>query len=809
MLRGKILPTFRTVRSRPGFWLLATFTMALGIGVNVAIFSALDALVLRPFPFPQPDRLMAVYEDDAFVGYPKGTPSVANYLDWRRQSQSFADIGATRFCRAVLTGDGRPEQAACRTFTDNVWPILGVNPIRGRWFSGEEDHPRPDVVVIGEALWTRRYGRDESLVGRAIRINDAPFKVVGIMPAWFRFTERTELWLPMGFTPQQLSERGRHILNCYGRLKPGVSARAAEQELKQIQSRIDKAYPQDTDPRMSVSLEPLQDALVGSTGPELKILMGAAAIVLLIACANVANLLLLRATGRQQELAVRAALGANHADLLGLVLVETLLMSLAAGAIGLMLAFLSKQLLENFIPEGLSGSVAIAIQFRVLAFTLAASFLAAIVAAVGPMVHLRRMPLMDALRQDSRSGGSGPAASRLRGLLVIGEIALTVMLSSGAGLLIKSLYVIWKIDIGFRPAGLMAVSVSLPPQKYADDAKRWAFYDAALEKIRAIPGVTAADFSNTPPFFSFGNSNGFAIEDRTPAGRWEPGDMLTRIDTAGYLETIGATLVAGRHFTIADREGTPDVAIVNQSFANMFFPGQSVIGRRISLTDATTPENPNRRRWRTIVGVVKEIRERGYNWPPKPVTYIVLRQIADWTAGQLVVRSRLDSPLTLLNPIRRAIQEIDPDQPIGQARTFDEILALDQTSRRQQMALLSLFAGLSLVMACLGIYAVLAYMVESRKHEVGIRMALGAGRTDVVRLVATQGLRLTGLGALLGVTGVAFGGRLLESSLYGVRPFDPATVAAVCGIVGLVALCACVVPARQAASTQPTVALKG
>lgn len=803
-----IVPLLRGLRSQPAFSILAILTLALGIGVNVAIFSALDALVLNPLPFGHPDRLVAVYEDATFIGYPQNTPAPANFFDWKRQAKSFEDIGATRYCRAILTGDGSPEQVLCRSLTANMWPILGVNPIRGRWFSDEEDHPDPNVVMIGEGLWTRRYGRDEKLVGRTILINDAPFRVVGVMPGWFRFTNRSELWMPAAFTPRERAQRGSHFLNCYGRLKPGVTVRQAEIELQQIQKGINETYPHEIDARMSASLEPLADALVGKIGPTLWILMGAAAIVLLIACGNVANLLLSRATGRQRELAVRSALGASTGDLLEQVFFETLALTVAGGVAGLGLALASMRLLANFIPEGLKGSIAIDLDVRVLLFAFGASLIAALIASIAPVAHLIRTPLVNVLRQDSRSGGSGRGVVRLRALLVIGEVALTVTLLSGAGLMIRSLMTIWKIDIGFRPDNLITVSVSLPSKKYADDLKRNAFYDAVLEKVRTLPSVAAADFASTPPFFSIGNSNGFAIEGRTLPSRWEDSDMLTRVATNHYLETIGATLLEGRFLTDADREGAPDVAIVNESFERQFFPGGLAIGKRMSLSDASTLTDRMKRRWRTIVGVVKEIRERGYDPLPKPAMYGSLRQIEGWFAGNLIIRSRTDSPAALVNSIRQAIVEVDPDQPIGQVQTFDEILARDQASRRQQMVLLALFASLSLVMACLGIYAILAYSVELRRQEIGVRMALGASWGDVMRLIAGDGMKLAGLGGAAGLLAVVVGGRVLQASLYGVKASDPETLLSVCAVLGLVALFACLIPARRAAATSPSEALK-
>ena len=567
-------------------------------------------------------------------------------------------------------------------------------------------------------------------------------------------------------------------------------------------------YPQETDPRMSASIEPLRDALVGKTGPALWILMGAAAMVLLTACGNVANLLLARATGKQRELALRSALGAATRDLLGLVFAETLFLTSVGGAGGVALAFMAKPLLENFIPDGLKGSIGISLDLRVLLFAFTSTLLAATMAAVAPIIHLFRTPLVNVLRQDSRSGGSGRGVVRLRGLLIVGEVALTVTLLSGAGLMIRSLLSIWQTGIGFRTEKLITVSVSLPLKKYQDDRKRNQFYDRVLDKLRALPAVAAVDFAATPPFFSIGNSNGFAIDGRTPSTKWEDSDMLTRVGTNGYLETIGATLVEGRHFTSVDREGASDVAIVNESFARQYFPGESAIGKRMSISDASTKEDRNKRRWRTIVGIVKEIRERGYDPAPKPETYISIRQVNNWFAGQLMLRSLQVEPETLLTAIRQSIQEVDPDQPIGQALTFDEVLARDQASRRQQMVLLALFASLSLVMACLGIYAILAYSGELRRQEIGVRMALGADQLDVLKLVAGDGMKLAAIGSGLGIAAVVFGGRVLEASLYGVKPFDAATLLTVCAVLGLVSLFATLIPALRAASTPPAISLR-
>ena len=788
----------RGLRNQPGFSLLAILTLAIGIGINVATFSALEAVVLNPLPFPNPDRLVGVYEDASWIGYAKNTPAPANFFDWKRQAKSFDDMAATGGCRAVLTGDGAPEEVPCRSFAANAWPLFGVKPVLGRWYTEEEDHPQPNVMMIGEGLWQRRFGGDPGVIGRTVQLGGRGFRVVGVMPRWFHFYE-VELWVPVGFTGEQKARRSSHYLTCYGRLKGGGTPPQAEAELRAIQARLNKLYPKDTDPRLVAAVEPLRNALVGETRTALWILMGAAGIVLAIACANIANLLLARATGCRRELAVRSALGASSSDLLAQVFLETLALTCAGGAAGVAMALTARRLLENFIPQALKGAIEIALDTRVLIFAVLAGQAAAVLAAVAPILHVLRTPLMDLLREDSRTGSSRGTV-RLRSILVAGEVALTVALLAGAGLMVRSLMAIWRTDLGFRPENLMTVRVSLS----GDNQTQRQFYDRALEEIRAAPAIAAADFVSTAPFFSIGNSRGFAIEGRTAGGQWEKTDMLTRAATPGYLRTIGATLLEGRFFSDADRDGGPEVAIVNETFARVFFPNASPLGHRMSLTDGKADQ----KRWRVIVGVVKNVNERGYDYDPKPVTYLPVRQ-SDYGLSQLIVRTTQASPAGLLNSLRAAIQQVDSNQPLGQARTFDEILALDQASRRQQMFLLALFASLSLVLACLGIYAILSYSVELRRQEIGVRMALGARSGDVIRMIAADGMKLAGAGAGVGMVLTAAGARLLAASLYGVKPFDPITLATVCVLVGVVALLACWVPARRAAATSPSTALRG
>ncbi len=799
----QLVPMLRGLFKQPGFSLLAILTLALGIGVNVAIFSALEALVLKPLPFPNADRLVAIYEDAGWLGYAKNTPAPANFADWRREATRFDAMAATISCRAVLTGDGAPEEVTCRSMEAAIWPMLGVRPLLGRWFTAEEEHPQPDVALIGEGLWRRRFGEDPNAVGKAVMIGGRAVRIIGVMPQAFRFPQaESELWMPMGATPAEWARRGSHMLTTYGRLKPGVAVEDASRELDAIQRRINAKFPDQTDPRMGALAEPLRDALLGKTRVALWVLMGAAAMVLLIACANVANLLLTRATGRQRELAVRSALGASAFSLLRLLFTETLCLTGAGGGLGVLFALACRGVLESLVPEAMKGGVSIDIDWRVLVFAAGVSFAAALLAAVTPLLHVLNRPLVNLLRQDGRAGGARGAAA-LRGALVVAEVALTVSLLAGAGLMVRSLVEIWNTEIGFRPEGLLAVRVSLPVQKYANDAVRGQFYRAVLTKLRAQPWVAAADFAATPPFFSIGNSNGFSIEGRTPSGQGEPADMLTREATSGYFETLGARIQSGRAFTEADRAGAPDVVVVNESFEKTYFANSSAIGKRMAFET----QEPTRR-WRTIVGVVRNINERGFDHFAKPVTYLPLSQDPGGFASFLIVRAQSGDPMQLVGMIQSTVQAVDPNQPISRPRRFDDILNLDQASRRQQMFLLAAFAGLSLAMACLGLYAILAYTVELRRQEIGVRMALGATPGDVMSLILGEGLRMAGLGAILGLLFALAGGRWIESSLFGVKAFDPLTLGSVIGLMLTVAFVACWLPARRAALTPPSISLR-
>lgn len=789
---SRYLPVFRGLAKQPAFTLLAVLTLALGIGINVGIFSALEALVLNPLPYPEAHRLISIYEDASWLGYAKNTPAPANFRDWQRESRSFAGMGATAGCRGTLTGGSQPEEVNCRSLTPNLLPILGTKPMIGRWFEEAEDIVDPKVVLLSEGLWRRRFGADPQVAGKSIQFNGRAVTVVGVMPDSFRFPQADiEMWIPIGLTPQRWNARSSHFLSVYGRLAPGVSMNEAKQELQAIQKRINQAHPEDCDPRMGIAMETLRDRLLGKTQLALWVLMGASAMVLLIACANVANLLLTRATGRQRELAIRSALGASTAALMEVIFAETLLLTLIGGLGGMFVAWASQGALEALIPESMLGAVRIELDERVLGFALLASFLAAVLASVTPLLHILGAPLVNLLRQDSRASAARSTV-RLRNVLVVGEVALTVTLLGGAALMTRSLFEIWNAPLGFDATNLYSIRVSQSAPKYTESAKREVLYQRSMEKIRALPGIEAVSFAATPPFFSTGNSNGYMIEGITPAGRAENEDILVRNGTTNYLQMLGAKLKEGRFFTEADRAGAMPVAIVNEFFGRKHFKGQSPIGKRICVSPCAP--NPV---WRTIVGVVVEVRERGYDLNPKQVAYTSSSQMESWTCTMLLVRGR--NVAASIPAIRRAILEVDSDQPIGRVQSFDDLLAIDQASRRQQMFLLGAFSGLSLLLACLGIYAILSYSVELRRNELGVRIAIGATGCDLIRLVVGQGMRLALAGTALGLVGAVLLGRWLETSLYGVKPFDPLSLSIVCGLLLTTALVACLEPALRAA----------
>jgi predicted permease len=689
---------------------------------------------------------------------------------------------------------------ACRGVTPNLFALLGVQPLLGRAFTEEEDQRGAQVVVISYRLWQRRYQRDPNAVGRSILMDGNKYTIVGVLGPNFVFRNReNDFYIPAHFSPQQLANRGSHFLTVVARLRPGVTLQRAREEMSSIAHGLAKQYP-DNNYRLGAVVYPFKEEVVGETRIALLVLMGAAGSVLLIACANLASLLLARAVARQREMAVRAALGAGRWRLVRQMVTEAMVLSMAGGAIGLLLAPVGMRVLARLVPAGLPGSAAPALDARVLGFTLMLALATGILFSIVPSIQAARASLNDLLKQGGRSG-VGARGRGARDILVILEVAAALVLLIGAGLMIQTLARLRSVDVGFRSDHLLTLRTQLPRAKYSQPASRLAYFDRVIDQIRALPGVEHAAYASMLPFESIGNTNGFQVEG-IPYDPNAGEDALFRVGTNEYLQTLGVKLIEGRLYSASDGADTQPVIIVNETFARRFWPKETALGHRVSF-DWRPPV------WRTIIGVVADVQERGYAIDMKPGIYLPYVQIQNsWAIPEvLVVRTKGD-PTGLASAARTVIAGIDPEQPVSQVQTMDQIIDLTLTNRQEQMTLLGAFAALALLLAAIGLYGVLSYMVTQRKREIGLRMALGASASEVVRIVVTQGLTLTGVGLGIGLAAAWAATRAMKGLLYGVGATDPATYASVAGLLALIGLAACWIPARRAARFDPAVVLR-
>jgi len=785
----------RLMRKAPVFTAVTIATLALGIGANTAIFSAVDAVLLRALPFGDPDRVVVVWEDASAISFPKNTPAPANYFDWKSRNHVFADMAATRGSSTSLTADGPPEQVIGRAVTANFFSVLGVRPLLGRTFTEDEDRTGAPVALISYSLWQRRYA-GEAVVDKPILMNGLPYSIVGVMPCDFVFRDRQiDYWVPAHFAPADAARRGSHFLNVVARLKPGVTLEEARRDMNDIAARLRQEYP-NTNSRVGATVVPAKEEMVGKTRVGLLVLMAAAGCVLLIACANLAGLLLARAIARQREMAVRAALGATRGRLLRQMVMEGMILAIGGGVLGLGVALAGMKVLARLVPTSLPVP-APGIDVRLLAFTVALSAVTGLLFNAIPAWQAARASLNEVLQQGGRGGIGGQ--SHARDALVVLEVAIALVLLVGAALMLRTLARLRAIDIGFRSDHLLTMRTTLPGTRYRDPLKRLAFYDRVVAGVRALPGVSSAAYGSMLPFLSIGNTNGYQVEGRVPA----PGDAqdaLFRTGTNDYLKTLGVRLSEGR--LIEDRDGrdAPPVVVVNETFARLYWPRESALGHRIQINGPP---------WRTIVGVVTDVHERGYELEMKAGVYLPFAQAVDaWAIPEyLVVRAKGD-PLSLAGAVRRVIAGVDPEQPVSAVRTMDDIIDLDVADRSQQLTLLGAFGALALLLASLGLYGVLAYAVTQRSREIGVRIALGATAGDITRMVVGRGLVLTGSGLAIGLAAARAATRAMQKMLYGVGATDPATFAAVGAILAVVALAACWLPARRATRVDPIVVLR-
>jgi len=793
----------RLLLKRPGFTLVAVSSLALGIGANTAIFSLVDAVLLKPLPFHEPDQLVVVWEDASRIGFPRNTPAPANYADWKAQNQVFEDMAAIAPRSFNLTRDGEPERIQGQAVTANFFRLLGVVPYRGRTFLHEEDQPGGNkVALVSHGLWQRRFGGDPRLVGADILLDGQKNTVVGILPPGFQFLGReTGLWVPIAFSKEALANRGGHYLTVLARMKPGVTLPQAHADVAAISQRISRDFPTEAFGLGSVVI-PLREQLAGEVRPALLVLLGAVGFVLLIACANIANLLLSRGAVRHKEMAVRSALGAGRGHIVRQLLTENVLLSIAGGLGGLLFAWGSFSFLSQLVPDGLELNAQVRLDANVFGFTLLLSLLTGILFGLAPALQAAKVDLNEALKQGGGRTGAGMGHRRLRNALVVAEVSLALVLLTGSGLLIKTFLHLRSMDIGLRPDNVLTVRTTLPRSKYAELPKRAAFYEQVLERVRSLPGVAAAGYTTAVPLTWKGGTNGFSIEGRQQL----PGqDANHRQVSPGYMETLGMTLRLGRFFNEQDRPQAQPVAIINETMAQQYWQGESAVGRRFRLGGEDS-QNP----WLIIVGVVADVKQMGLEAPGKPEMYFPYSQMADafWAAPRDLTIRTLAHPLRIAAAVRQAVWSVDRDQPVSNIRTMEEILGEEMVQRRIGMTLLGSFAALALLLASLGIYGVLSWVVVQRTQEIGIRMALGAQRLHVLKMVVGDGMRLAVTGVAIGLM-ASFGlTRLMSSLLFGVSATDPLTFAIVPTVLIIVALAACSVPARRAIKTDPLVALR-
>jgi putative ABC transport system permease protein len=788
----------RQVRRNPAFSGIAIATLALGIGVNTAMFSAVDAVLIRPLPYVDAGRLVMIWDEMSYIGFPKHYSTPAEWHEWRRSNTVFTDIAATESGNVTLSGDGDPEQLAGRKATANLWTVLGARPVLGRVFTEEEDTQRVKVAVISYGLWQRRFGGSRDVLGRTITLNDSPYEVIGVMPREFFFmpARDIDIWMPTSFSADRLQHFSWHDEQIVGRLKPGVTLRQAREAMAALSLRVSAPHVQ---PARTAVVTPLREELAGKTQSSLIVLLGASAAVLLIACVNLANLLLSRGAVRRREVAVRAALGAGRGRLIAQFLIESLVLAGFGAIAGLALAMPVMRFLEALVPETMAAA-RLTLDWRVLAFSAGVAIAAGLTFGLAPALGGSRRALQEGLRDGGR-GSSGARSHWFQHSLIVTETALAVVLLTSGGLLLQTFQHLRQLDLGIRSEKLLTFET--PLFRYRAFDQRVAFVDAELEKVRAIPGVIRAGAISKIPLTNIAGTTRYVFPGQ-PADQTRTQDALSRVVTRDYFPTVGARLREGRFFDTSDRLSQSPVAIVNESLADRHFPGRSPLGARFQFGRGGATGY-----WYTIVGVVKEIRERGVAEELKPTIYRVHEQ-ADQTGDQpsgIVVRTVVE-PESIVSAVRQAIWSVDKNQPITHVQTVEDIVARQLSAPAQNTALLSAFALLALLLASLGLYGVLSYAVTQRTNEIGVRMALGATSTDIMLSFGRRGLALTLAGLATGVVLAVIAARLMTTLFYGFQPDYIPAVAVVSLILLAVAALACLVPARRASRVDPMIALQ-
>ncbi|MFL6227272.1 MAG: ABC transporter permease [Pyrinomonadaceae bacterium] len=798
---------WRSLRKSPGFTVVAVLALALGIGANSAIFSVVNAVVLRPLPFDHPERLTAVLsrnEKDGSVGSDEAYP---NYVDLRDQCQTCEGVAAYGFVTMFLTAaDGEPERVRGIDASAELLPMLGVQPELGRFYTREEDQAgAARVIVLAHDFWRRSFGGNPKIIGQQVPMGSSPATVIGVMPAGFKFpveAKEVDFWMPLAplLSKNDLTRRDYVSLQFVAKMKAGATIAQTQSEIETISRRLQSQYPA-TNTALVFFVRPLRDALVGDVRTALFVLLGAVAFVLLIACVNVANLLLARASARAKEISVRTALGASRWRIVRQMLTESLLLSIVGGALGLLFATWGVALLVGASPADLPRAGEINLDARVVVFTAAVTLLTGLVFGLAPALSASKIDISDALKEGGRSGSDGASHNRLRSALIVAEVALSLVLLVGAGLLAQSFRHLLDVKPGFDPDNLVTMDVVPRRSRYPQDAQRVQFFQDFLQKAKALPGVESVGLVDPLPLGGNFEAWDFQIEGRPPAAPGVNQNADRRVIDPDYFRAMKIPVVRGRAFGDGDAATATPVIIINDSLARKYFAGEDAVGKRLVFAGGTVSGA------REIVGVVGDVRHAGLEAETTPEIYVPFTQVAT-SRLTVVARARSGDPAGVTAALRGVIRQTDKDSPIYNVHTMNELLSASVARRRFNMILLGSFAALALLLASLGIYGVISYTVTQRTHEIGIRVALGAQASDVLRMVLGQGMILTFVGVGVGLVGAFALTRVMSSLLFGVSATDPLTFAVVALLLPAVALVSCLIPARRATRVDPMVALR-
>jgi putative ABC transport system permease protein len=806
---------FRTLRRNPGFAIVAILTLAIGIGANVAIFSVINGVLLRPLPFPESQRLATVWETDVERNVVHGTASPAEFLDWQEMNHSFESLGGWRGLYFTITGTGDPERVWGSEVSGNFFRMLRVTPALGRDFSADDEQPgHAPVVIITDGLWRRHFGADPALIGKTIELDGKPAAVIGVLPRGFSLygtAPSFDVWKPFEFDRSKL-DRQDHELVIFGRLKLGATFAQAQTEMRAIQEDLKRRYP-GIDQKNGLRVVGFHDELVSQQRPGLLLLLAAVGFLLLIASANVANLLLARAAAREREIAIRASIGASRGRILRQLLTESFLLAFVGAAAGIVLALGGLHLLRALLPPPMGrGQIPhpefIRIDGTVVLFTIGVAFLTSVIFGFAPSIQIARSKIYESLKEGSRGTTGGRRSHMIRSALIVSEVGFSLVLLVGASLLVRSFRLMMSESLGFEPANVLTMQVYLSPTHFPTTPSVTNFYDGVLGQVAALPAVESASAVNFLPLTGWNVYCNFEIEGHPIAESDEQPTTQYRVADWRYLQTMKIPIKEGRSFTAADGPTAQGVTVINETLAHRYWPGQDPLGQHIKLIFPTTRQlwdAEPRSGWLTVVGIAGDARDWAWGEPKEGQMYLPLEQDPS-RIMHLAIRSQGD-PTKLTADVRRAVETVDPNQPVTDVRAMNGYIAIAVAQKRLNMSLLAFFGIVAGLLASIGIYSVMGYAVEQRTHEIGIRMALGAQQTDVVRMIVRDGMKLAALGLGMGLIGSLIAMKYLESQLYGIKARDPLTYISVAVVLALVAFTACYVPALRATRVDPLAAL--